>query len=156
MKSVTLIAATLMTAGAAFAGGTGEHAHDEMAAGRPGLEADVTRTVKIRMYENDDGEYLFEPRDLSVKAGETVRFDIVNEGESPHEFVLDTMSKNAEHKALMEQFPEMEHEDPNSVRLEPGTQGTIIWTFANPGSFEFACLIPGHYEAGMFSPVAVN
>ncbi len=156
MKSLSLIVATLMTASAAFAAGTGEHSHDEMEVGRPGIEAEVTRTINVRMYETEDGEYLYEPRDLAIKAGETIRFVIVNDGESPHEFVLDTMPQNAEHKALMEKFPEMEHEDPNAVRLEPGKEGTIIWTFANSGSFEFACLIPGHYDAGMHSPVTVN
>ncbi len=156
MKILLLAFATLLTASAAFAAGTGEHSHDEMDVGRPGIEAEVTRTINVRMYETEDGEYLYEPRDLGVKAGETIRFVIVNEGESPHEFVLDTLPKNAEHKALMEKFPEMEHDDPNAVRLEPGKEGTIIWTFANSGAFEFACLIPGHYEAGMVSPVTVN
>ncbi len=156
MKSLSLIVAALMSASAAFAGGTGEHSHDEMEVGRPGIETEVTRTINVRMYETEDGEYLYEPRDLAIKAGETIRFVIVNDGESPHEFVLDTMPKNEEHKALMEKFPEMEHEDPNAVRLEPGKEGTIIWTFENSGDFEFACLIPGHYEAGMFTPVAVN
>ncbi len=159
MKTLPLILASLLSVGTlstAYAGGTGEHSHDEMEVGRPGAEAEVTRTVAIRMYETEDGEYLYEPRDLAVAAGETIRFDIVNEGENDHEFVLDTMPKNAEHKALMEQFPEMEHDDPNAVRLGPGEKGSIIWTFSNAGTFEFACLMPGHYEAGMRSPVAVN
>ena len=156
MKTLTLFVAFMMTASAAFAGGTGNHTHDQMEVGQPGTEAEVTRTIKVRMYENDEGEYLYEPRDLAIAAGETIRFDILNEGENPHEFVLDTMSKNAEHKALMEEFPEMEHDDPNAVRLEAGEKGTIIWTFSNAGTFEFACLVPGHYEAGMRSPVAVN
>lgn len=156
MKSLSLIVAALMSASAAFAGGTGEHSHDEMEVGRPGIETEVTRTINVRMYETEDGEYLYEPRDLTIKAEETVRFEIVNEGENPHEFVLDTMPKNAEHMELMAKFPEMEHDDPNAVRLEAGEKGTIIWTFSNAGTFEFACLMPGHYEAGMRSPVAVN
>jgi len=126
MKSLSLIVATLMTASAAFAAGTGEHSHDEMEVGRPGIEAEVTRTINVRMYETEDGEYLYEPRDLAIKAGETIRFVIVNDGESPHEFVLDTMPKNAEHKALMEKFPEMEHEtrmpfDLNRAKREPSS-----------------------------------
>ena len=156
MKSLSLIVAALMSASAAFAGGNGEHSHDEMEVGRPGIETEVTRTINVRMYETEDGEYLYEPRDLAIKAGETIRFEIVNEGENPHEFVLDTMPKNAEHMELMAKFPDMEHDDPNAVRLEAGEKGTIIWTFSNAGTFEFACLMPGHYEAGMRSPVAVN
>ncbi|OHC56214.1 MAG: copper oxidase [Rhodobacterales bacterium RIFCSPHIGHO2_02_FULL_62_130] len=156
MKTLSLIVASLVTAGAAFAAGTGNHSHDEMEVGQPGIAADVTRTITVRMYETEDGEYLYEPRDLAIAAGETIRFEIVNEGENPHEFVLDTMPKNAEHMELMAKFPEMEHDDPNAVRLEPGEKGSIIWTFSNAGTFEFACLMPGHYEAGMRSPVAVN
>ena len=101
------------------------------------------------MYETDDGEMLFEPKALSVEQGETIRFEIVNAGENEHEFVLDSYEKNQEHKALMAKFPEMEHDDPNSVRLEEGEKGEIIWEFSNQGEFEFACLIPGHYESGM-------
>lgn len=57
---------------------------------------------------------------------------------------------------MMERFPEMEHDDPYSVRFESGSSGEIVWTFTNAGSFEFACLIPGHYEAGMHGPILVN
>jgi uncharacterized cupredoxin-like copper-binding protein len=99
---------------------------------------------------------LFSPRQLDFKAGETVVFTIINEGDNPHEFVMDTVANNAKHKAVMDKFPEMEHDDLNAVRLEPGEKGTIMWTFANSGTFEFACLIPGHYEAGMYGALTVN
>ena len=107
------------------------------------------------MIETDDGDMIFEPKALEIKAGETLRFAITNTGELEHEFVLDTLDKNAEHKALMEQFPEMEHDDPNAIRLDAGQTGDIIWAFTNAGAFEFACLIPGHYEAGMHSTIVV-
>jgi Cu/Ag efflux protein CusF len=77
-------------------------------------------------------------------------------GELEHELVVDTVAKNEEHKALMEKFPEMEHEDPNAIRLAPGETGEFIWTFANTGTFQFACLIPGHMEAGMHGPITVS
>jgi uncharacterized cupredoxin-like copper-binding protein len=127
-----------------------------MEVGQPGTAAEVDRTIAVRMYETEAGEYLYDPRDLAITAGETIQFDIVNEGENPHEFLLDTLAKNAQHMKLMAEFPEMEHDEPNGVKLEPGAKGSIIWTFANTGSFEFACLMPGHYEAGMSSPVTVN
>jgi len=56
----------------------------------------------------------------------------------------------------LEKFPEMEHDDPNAVRLEPGEEAEIIWTFGEAGTFEFACLLPGHYEAGMHGPIIIN
>jgi len=157
--SRTLIGAVALSllAGAAMAAGTHEGGHEgEMAAGRPGTVAEATRTVEMTMRELDTGEMVFEPSDLSFAEGETVRFVITNAGLAEHEFVLDSTEKNAEHKALMERFPEMEHDDPNAVRLEPGETSEIVWTFSKPGGFEFACLLPGHYESGMHGPVSVN
>ena len=87
--------------------------------------------------------------EINVKKNETIRFMVINKGELEHEFVLDSHEGVMEHKALMEKMPEMEHDDPNSVRLDPGMDGEVIWKFANAGPFEFACLIPGHYDSGM-------
>ena len=129
--------------------------HHELAVGIPGTADEATRTIEVSMIETDDGDMIFSPAAVDVALGETIRFAITNTGELEHEFVLDTVPKNAEHKALMEQFPEMEHDDPNSIRLEAAQTGEIIWSFTNAGSFEFACLIPGHYEAGMRSDVVV-
>lgn len=140
-----------------YAAGThsGGHGHDMMSIGSP-AEGDVDRTVAITMRETEDGAMVFEPAQLEFKAGESVRIAVTNAGELDHEFVMDSPDKNLEHKAAMEKFPEMEHDDPNAVRLEPGAKGEILWTFSNAGTFEFACLIPGHYEAGMHGPITVG
>lgn len=145
----------LLTASSALAGPGHSGSHDEMAAGKPGEAEAVTRTVSIKMMETDEG-MAFEPNSLEVKRGETIRFEIENVGLLEHEFVLDTAEKNQEHKELMMKFPEMEHDDPNSVRLMPDADGEIVWTFTNEGTFEFACLIPGHYESGMHAAVEVT
>lgn len=129
---------------------------EEMAAGKPGDAGHVDRTVEVSMIETDDGEMLFEPRNLRFAEGETVRLVITNDGEQEHEFVLDSLEENQEHRATMERFPEMEHDDPNAIRLEPEASGEIVWTFTKTGEFEFACLIPGHYDAGMHGPVVVE
>lgn len=151
MKSIIAsITLGLLATSVALAGGTHSGGHDdEKGAGKPGDPAKVNQTIEVKMYETDDGEMLYEPKSVTVKQGETIRFAIINAGENEHEFVLDTFEKNQEHKAQMAKFPEMEHDDPNSVRLEEGEKGEIIWEFSNNGEFEFACLIPGHYEAGM-------
>ena len=156
MRVPMMAAALALAAGAAQA--TGEHAggHDEMALGAPGQAGDVSRTVEVVMSETDDGYMIFEPSDLAFEAGETARIVVRNAGEQTHEFVMDDAAENQEHKALMEEFPEMEHDDPNAVRLDPGEEAEIVWTFGEAGEFEFACLIPGHYEAGMHGPLAVN
>ena len=160
MKSVlATLTGLLLIIIIALAGGTHDHSHDEdghaSAAGEPGKVSSVTRTIEVKMMETDDGGMLFEPASIEIRHGETIRFAVVNTGEVDHEFVLDSYEKNKEHKKLMEKFPEMEHDDPNSVRLEPGESGEIIWKFSKAGTFEFACLIPGHYELGMTGPIKV-
>ncbi|NSY37701.1 copper-binding protein [Leisingera sp. ANG59] len=151
--SAALIGA-LSTAPALAGGSHGGGHHDEMEVGKPGDAALVNREIAVTMKETDDGEMLFEPSSFSFAKGETVKFVITNAGELEHEFVLGTPERNVHHKELMAKM-DMEHDDPNSVRLDPGATGEIVWTFSNLGTFEFACLIPGHYESGMSGPVAV-
>ncbi|OWZ89214.1 copper oxidase [Sinorhizobium sp. LM21] len=133
------------------AGGHGE----AMAVGEPGKKADATQTIRVTMKETDDGKMIFTPSTFKVRRGQTVVFAIKNAGELDHEFVLDQEDKIIEHKAAMEKFPEMEHDDPNAIRLEPGKSGEIIWKFTNDGTFKIACLVPGHYDAGMHGDVTV-
>ena len=152
----TTAAMLLLSAGLAAAAPGHSGSHDEMAAGKPGDAAKATRTINVTMFESDDGKMLFQPNSFEVKEGQTVRFSILNKGELDHEFVLDEKAKNAEHRELMMKFPEMEHDDPNAIRLEAGEKGNIVWTFSNTGTFEFACLIPGHYESGMHGAVEVS
>lgn len=156
-KTAAILTCLLLGSGISYAAGTHAGGHDgAMAAGQPGKTSEVTRTIKVTMTETKDGAMLFTPAQLKIKMGETIRFAIVNKGETDHEFVLDDKEGMEEHKALMEKFPEMEHDDPNSIRLEPGAKGEIIWKFSASGEFQFACLIPGHLEAGMHGPVLVN
>jgi uncharacterized cupredoxin-like copper-binding protein len=160
MKYV-IIAAMLMAlgTGAAFAAGThaGGHGNDKttMAIGKAGKAGKVKRSVTIVMSEKDDGKMVFEPASLQVKEGETIRLKFENRGKQDHEFVMDVHGALMEHKALMEKFPEMEHADPNSIRLAPGAKGEIVWNFVNSGEFGFACLIPGHYDSGMKGDISV-
>jgi uncharacterized cupredoxin-like copper-binding protein len=97
----------------------------------------------------------FEPAVVRVKAGETVRLVAVNRGAQPHELVLGTAEELREHAELMRKFPNMEHDDPNMVRVPPGGRGDIVWQFTKPGEFGYACLVPGHFEAGMVGRVVV-
>jgi len=163
MRNLFLTTAmTFALAAPAFASGSHDGGHDdkatdhaEMAIGMPGDAASVDRTIDVSMSETDDGEMLFEPRELTIARGETIRFNVTNMGGTEHEFVLDTVEGNAEHKEMMAKM-DMEHDDPNSVRLDVGASGDVIWTFANAGTFEFACLMPGHYESGMYGPITVG
>ena len=130
-------------------------AHKGFAAGEPGAAGGPARAVTIRMAEAP-GKMSFSPDRLVMKKGEQVRFIIVNEGKSRHEFMLDTAAHNAAHDAMMRMHPAMEHDDPNGKTLAPGQTATILWHFSKAGTYEFACLIPGHYEAGMHGTVVVQ
>jgi len=154
-----IIAASLLTLATSSALATGSHSggHEKkMAVGQPGDAAAATRTIEITMMEKDDGSMVFEPVMLNIKKGETVRFQLTNKGETDHEFVMDDHKSNQKHKKAMEKYPDMEHADANAIRLESGKSGEIVWTFSNSGKFEFACLIPGHYEAGMRGDLTVD
>ena len=120
--------------------------------GRPGDPKKVGRTVTIRMSDT----MRFTPDSVTVKRGETIRFLVKNEGKILHEMVLGNDEGLKEHAALMRKFPEMEHDEPYMVHVSPGKTGEMIWTFDKPGQVMFACLIPGHYEAGMTGKVTMK
>lgn len=111
----------------------------------------VSRTIEVRMGDN----MRFEPDRIAVQAGETLRFRIHNTGRLMHEFVIGTPAENAKHAELMIKFPNMEHDEPYMAHVAPGKTGEIIWTFNRTGRFEFACLIAGHYQAGMVGVIVV-
>ena len=142
-----------LTLTAPVAQAAGQHAggHGESAIGEPGKAAKVTRTVKIEMSD----AMRFTPSSIDAKQGETIRFVITNSGKVKHELVLGTEKELQEHYEVMKKFPEMEHDDPNMVTLAPGKTGQVIWNFTKAGKIDFACLQPGHYDAGMKGAVAV-
>lgn len=126
-------------------------------AGEPGRgSATQARPLAVSVVEHEDGTMVFSPDTLHVKRGETVRFDITNVGKARHEFRIDSVAGNAEHQAMMSAMPEMTHHEGNSVTLAAGATGHLAWTFTHLGTFQFACLIPGHFAAGMHGTVAVE
>lgn len=146
-------AASSAKAGAKAADG---HAHshghgDADTVGVAGQAAKVTRTVAVDMTDS----MRFTPASISAKQGETIRFTVKNSGKVKHEFVLGTEKELKEHYELMKKFPEMEHSDPNMVTVAPGKTGEVIWQFTKAGKIDFACLQPGHYDAGMKGAVSV-
>jgi uncharacterized cupredoxin-like copper-binding protein len=122
------------------------------ALGKPGDPGKVTRNVAVEM--NDSMRFL--PDSIRVKRGETIRFIVRNTGKVKHEMVLGTIKELKEHAELMRKFPEMEHADPNQVSVEPGMTGELVWQFSKAGTFDFACLVPGHFEAGMVGKIRVS
>ena len=121
-------------------------------AGMAGDSAKVSRTIAVEM----DDTMRFTPGDVSVKAGETVRFFIVNKGKVPHEMVIGTPEEITEHAEMMKKMPGMAHKEANQITLAPGQRGGIVWQFGKAGTVTYACLVPGHTEAGMVGTVEVH
>ncbi len=126
--------------------------HHASAAGQAGDPAKVTRTVMVEMSDT----MRFTPDKVDVKAGETVRFFIVNKGKMPHEMVIGMADEIDEHAKMMRKMPGMVHSEPNQITLAPGKRGGIVWQFAKAGTVVYACLVPGHKEAGMVGQVQVQ
>ena len=122
------------------------HGHgDTSAVGAPGKAANVTRTITVDMTD----AMRFNPASITAKQGETIRFVVKNSGAVRHEFVIGTEKELKEHYELMKKNPEMEHAEPNQITVDPGKSGEVIWQFTKAGKIDFACLQPGHYDAGM-------
>jgi uncharacterized cupredoxin-like copper-binding protein len=133
-------------------GGHSEDGGHAQAAGKPGDPKKVSRTIQVVM--SDDMK--FTPSKINVKRGETIKFLVKNAGQIKHEMVIGSMTELKEHAEMMRKMPEMEHAGPNQVTLDPGKTGELVWQFAKAGTFDFACLQPGHFEAGMMGTVSVK
>ena len=163
------ISVTALGAGA-HGGGHGQDAKN----GEPGKASDASRSITVEMYDN-----YYEPEAIEVTPGETVRFVVENKGNLVHEFNIGTPDMHEAHQKEMMMMVEhgiiqggklnhdmmemdmgngqtMKHDDPNSVLLEPGESKEVVWKFSDKGNIEFACNVPGHYQAGMYGEVNFN
>lgn len=173
IAAVSLIAGLAFAADAVQAAGKHEGGHG-VNIGKPGKAADATKTINVTMYDN-----YYEPAGLTIKEGETVRFVIKNAGELVHEFNIATAAMHKAHapemmmmlehgvlepdrinweaaKAMQASMGHGMHEEANSLLLEPGKSGEVIWTFPDHADLEFACNVPGHYDAGMMGEIKLT
>lgn len=161
MKTIQLVLMAVVAAagGATFAHGDGKDDKKAPVAVKKeqkewGIAGDakaVKRTIRIGMADS----MRFSPDKVEVRQGETVRFVLTNTGKLVHELVIGTRKVLDEHAKLMMKFPDMEHDEPYMAHVSPGKTGEIIWTFNRAGEFDFACLIAGHYQAGMTGRIRV-
>ncbi len=133
---------------------TAEGHNDEHsgAVGRAGDSVKVSRTIALAM--NDTMR--FTPSKITVTAGKTLRFLLTNDGQIPHEMVIGSTKELKEHGAMMRNMPGMAHAESNTLTLDPGQKGELVWEFGQPGQIDFACLVPGHMEAGMMGKISVE
>jgi len=154
---VALVVAMLGSSGAAYAQdnvnqhATGAHAHNvQTPFGIAGDARDAKRTIEIRMFD----EMRFVPETIDVRQGETIRLVLINTGKLPHEFVIGTKKDLDQHAAMMMDSG-MAHDEPHAAQVPPGSTGEIVWNFNRAGHFDYACLIAGHYQAGMTGKISV-
>lgn len=159
-----LLQATIITLGfvstGALAHGEKPHAQKFSAAqlaeekpfGKAGDPKKVTRTITFHMTD----KMRFDPAQITVRQGETIRFVARNDGKLMHEMVIGTMKDLREHAEQMKKFPNMEHDEPYMAHVAPGKSEEIIWQFTKAGEFDFACLIAGHFDAGMMGKINVT
>jgi uncharacterized cupredoxin-like copper-binding protein len=158
LAHAALLAGLTCSAGPGFAHGdshrpgAGAAKKEQKAWGIAGDAKSVKRTVEFRMSD----AMRFTPDRIDVRQGETVKFVLRNHGKLMHEFVIGTKQELDEHAALMVKFPDMEHDEPYMAHVAPGKTGTVIWNFNRAGEFDFACLIAGHYQAGMVGRISVT
>ncbi len=157
--AIAVAAFALASAGAAWAGpGHADHAdHAAPAAyGAPGEPSAVSRTIVLKALD-----VAFDASEIRVRAGETVRFVVVNEGALVHELTLGDQAAQSQHRERMAVMSEDEvlssdHHHPNAVSVAAGAQAELVWRFGGPGRFEFACNVLGHAESGMAGVLIVE
>ena len=150
------------------------YADKDMKIGSLGKESEVSRVIKVIMYDN-----YYSPSSFQIKAGETIKFEVENAGMLVHEFNIANKMMHIKHQPEMVKMAEngillaisidkekmkkmakmdqsMGHSHSNSVLLEPKQKGNIIWKFDNAINIEVACNVPGHYQAGMIAKVNIK
>ena len=154
---IALALSILTTNAWAHSPSAGHHQHstaapEQLAWGIAGEASKVNRVIEVSMTD----DMRFQPAMIDIKMGETIRFVIHNKGQLLHEMVIGTKAELDKHAALMEKFPNMAHDEPYMSHVDPGKSGEIVWLFNRAGDFDFACLIPGHYQSGMIGKIRVT
>ena len=137
-RSATIAALSLLLAACASSGGAGS-------------TGDAVRTVAVSMTD----ELRFEPDAFSVAAGETVRFEVTNEGQSTHEFLIGDESAQAAFEEAMQ--TEMDHRTDAGISVDAGQTDSFEYTFDEARIGLLAgCHEPGHYDGGMVAAINVT
>ena len=145
-----------------IASGTHSHGHakpkvdysdvEDHEFGKASNPAKAERTIEIDMTD----KLRFEPAEVEINLGDTIRFVVRNRGKLQHEMVLGTDESLKTHAKLMMKFPGMEHDEPHMAHVAPGGEHVLGWKFTQPGEFDFGCLVPGHFEGGMKGKIIVR
>lgn len=138
-------------------GGIGDHggmgSTDTSAFGMPAEVDEADRTIRVSMFDT----FYYQPAEVSVEMGETIAFEVTNEGAAPHEFVLGDRGFQEQHEGEMTDMGgELPADEPFALSVQPSETEILAWTFSQAGTFEYACHVSGHYDAGMFGRISVE
>lgn len=153
---VTLLTSFLVSSAFASGSSVHHHAHHEHSLSDVGKLASpkkANKTIKVALL--DSMQFVFE-RPVEIKAGDIVRFVVTNKGEMDHEFSIGNEKEHEAHREMMKHMPNMVHQDGPTLSLKPNETKEITWQFGKKGNVVFACNIPGHFEAGMYSNTVVK
>ena len=157
MKKMPVLVLLTLASTSVLASGTHDHSHGngkaEFSVGKP-VQSKPDRVIGVSM--RDTMRYVFEPEFHELRAGEVIRFDVRNDGRIVHEFSIGNAAEQEKHAEMMRKMPDMKHNDPNTVSLEPGESATLIWRFDGDDTVVFACNVPGHFQAGMHHALDIN
>lgn len=155
MKFVTRTIILALFSSTLMAAGTHSHSHGNMkfSVGEPG-KGIPDRSISVSM--RDSMRFVFEPDRGELKHGETIEFNVRNDGQIQHEFSIGNAEDQVKHAIMMQKMPDMKHNDPNTVSLLPGESATLSWKFMGKDIVVFTCNIPGHFEAGMKHALAIK
>jgi len=137
------------------------HSHDQASPDEHGagpLAQVVSRSIAVQM----DDQMRFTPSTIDVQTGETIRFVVHNTGRTAHEMVLGSAADIQAHAERMKQSSTVAHDAPHShgtgaaITVAAGQTGELVVSFPKATTLQMACLIPGHYEAGMRGSVNVS
>lgn len=171
LKSFTKPAIAMLIATATLPAMAAERSASSFPFGHSSETQNVTRVIAIKA-----GDMFFDPKAITVRVGDTVKFVVTNVGKVRHEFVLGDRAEQEEHEKEIQAMQNMSMQgmemkdmggmsikgmhmmdnDPNGISLAPGQSRSLIWTFTKAGSLEYGCHESGHFAAGMVGTITVE
>jgi uncharacterized cupredoxin-like copper-binding protein len=138
-RAPTLIALAMVLAACGSSGGTASPTDQG------------PRTIQVRMTD----ALRFDPAEFTFRPGDTVRFEVANDGLIVHEFLIGDQAAQDQFEMQMSGGG-MGHDSNAGVSVEPGQSETFEYTFADPGRLFAGCHEPGHYSGGMVAAITVE
>ena len=106
-----------------------------------------TRTVHITIHFS-----AFDPSDIEIQSGQTIRFVVENTDPIDHEFIVGDEGVQQAHEAGTEAHHRLR---PGEISIPPGETVVTTMTFPSQGSLLFGCHLPGHYAYGMRGLISI-